>query len=93
MCVFEILYRIKVNFIFNSGITCCFASGYRNPRSGVLGAIGSHSWLWASENLDAIACNLYFLDSTVRSQNTLDRAHGFVVRCVQNLRFELTVTL
>ena len=65
------------------------ASGYRNRETGALTGVGTYGYAWLSSsfaagNLDA--SNLGFHSGHVNPLSGNNRAHGFPVRCVRNVK-------
>ncbi len=62
------------------------ASGYRYSHSGGLSNVGTYGYAWSSSPYSASSVrgsNLGFNGSSVSPENSVSRAGGFPVRCVQ----------
>ena len=61
------------------------ASGLRYQTSGAFGVTGSAGIVWSSAVSGTIVYHFRFIPADVTPSYALARAHGFPVRCVQNL--------
>ena len=64
------------------------ASGYRHVTTGALTSVGAGGWCWSSSYLagNLNAGSLYFDTGYVYPLNSNNRAYGFSVRCVRNVK-------
>ena len=64
------------------------AAGVRNYPDGSLLSRGLHGFYWSSSENGAHGYYLYILSGDVRAGYPADRANGFSVRCVAELKLE-----